>query len=345
MNDGIIDEKSQDHQQKDSAGFVVEFVGEDEQQRERGRRHHVDVEIVAQADSQRLDDGRAAEDHRKVGDVGTDDVPDGKVGVALFERDEGDDQLRQRGPQRDEQQADEPFADAEHPCDGAAAFDDVVRSADRQGKSGAEQQERFAPAEGFLFQFLVHFVGKVGAVFGKEKDQVCDHQHQKDEAFDGADPSVVGHQKKEDHGKQDPGAVLVEKITFRRKPFRQKKDGAQHQCDVEGDASDDVGDGHVGFAVPGGHHRRGHFRQGGAEPDQRRPDDEAGDVVVQGDALGFADDEIRAVDQCRHRGDENDEFHYFPSPSVRTIRLCGKPRASMISCSFRRISPSSVSWS
>ena len=196
----------------------------------------------------------------------------------------GGGQLRQRGAERDQGQADHRFGDAGRARDRDRALDQELRAQHQAADAGGDDDQRQPrpgrrPAEPGQVRFLRRWVAVGGGLAPAAEPEIAAEQRQHDRAVDPAERT--GHGKtREQRGRDQHRAGIA---THHARAGRNRMDHrgrAQDQQNVGDVRADHVADADVGQAVQAGGHRDHQLRHRGrcgdhgqADQQRRKPED------------------------------------------------------------------------
>ena len=253
-------------------------------------------------------DGQAA-DQYQIEHVCTDDIAQRERAVSLGEGGDGGDQLRQRGTERDEGQRDDGFRHAQHAGKNRPVVDEQIRADRDQGCADNEQQQIFPERVEGAFKLVLDDIMRVCTL--RElflQLLVADRLH------DGNRHVGDENQQKDDTvcAREMPLEICrcgVESCRDEVKPHRcfhraavdltrfdRDGDGGD-QRSIADDGADGVAIGKL--AVPGNRGGRGnhHLRQGRADGDHRRADQNIGNMKAAGESRRAVDEPVSCLDQ------------------------------------------------
>ena len=256
--------------------------------------------------------------------VGTDDVADAQVGMALLQRGDGGDQLRQAGAQGNEGQSDDGLGDAQTLGDDGAVLHQQIGTPGDEGGANHQQNQIHPQGVGLgiaVFLLFLHTVGVFHALTDGE-DQVNDEDGQHHKA------------QRTGEGAHDVGGEAVDGGADEEKDHRHLHGFGVHGTGVEGhgDGGNEGGvadDGANGVAVGhraltqertgGGDHDLG---QGGADGYHGGTNYDVGQIETPGNAGGAVNEPVAALDeQDKAQGEEQNRNKHDISSLVFRLRI------------------------
>ena len=327
---------AQQHGEACPAGQLLAFQSSQPDEDAGGDgNQHINAEVGGEGN---IDDhGGQANHEQNVEDVGTDNVADGNVGVALPGGGDGGEQLGQGSTQSDHGQADETLGHAEDGSQLGGSADGHICAPDDQSQTDQGGQQHLPNGHVLdLVAFLIGVQGfpdHVADISGEQGDQ-----HQTVDAGDGAVPA----QQQENGGNGDHEGDVDLQGGLAHGDGDNGGSQTQNDQDIQNVGADDVADGDVGAAAHGGGDGDSSLGGAGAHGHDGQADDDLGDAELGGDAGGTVNEPVGTLDQHDEAQDQqaqlqNDLHCYF---LLKMLKMGAKKRDSccdLITTKSRRL--------
>ncbi len=271
------------------------------------------------------DQGGESHHEKDVENIAAHDITHGNIRISLPGSGDGGEQLRQRGPQGHDGQADEPLAHPQQSGNGAGRVHRHAAPQHNGPQSNGGQQQDFpqAPLSGRLLFLGLAFGSdqQVGQIGGKENGQ-----YQSVQKADDAVPALEQQQQADSHQK---GHLPPHGTPLHRK---RRDDGGQTQNnqDIQDIAAHNVADGDLRAPLQGGGYAHRRLRRTGPHRHNGQADNQRRDFQFRRDLRRSIHKPVRALYQKdephRQQSQLNQHFHYKIPPSnsgkAQKTRLC-----------------------